>query len=269
MILTVRKDGSQFGRLEAMETLAHNNVYTYVANRRIRRGAHNVDGPIELHDESHPAVFIESGGHGVYGSADPHSRYRMDGGDFIGGTGVTYVFKRRAERPAHSDDREVGYELLPIWDHWWLRAHEGPDRLDRTFDDYYRYLPAGGRPRTPYDEIAGSFLGRTQSENNAKPFWGWHDNRTRKKGVLATGQWGLDPAYAVAKNLRFPEPISDQYVFNPYLGIGTAARQQASSTTTNVELETETESPSEPVRSPDPSERRSMLRIHLDALVVD
>jgi len=219
LILTVRKDGSQFGSLEAMETLAHNNVYSHVADSSIRGGAHNVDGKIELVDETHPAVFIESGGHGVYGSSGSHSRYVVSEDRFTAGPGVTYVYTGLADRPQHPDSRRVGYELLPIWDHWWLRAHEGSGRDDRTFDAYYRYIPAGNRPRAPYPEIAGSFWGRTQSENKAKPFWGWHDTRTRKKGVLATGQWGLDPAYAVSQNLRFPQPVSTEYIFNPYLGV--------------------------------------------------
>ena len=220
LILTIRKDGSPMGRLEAMETLAHNNVYSHIADSAIRGGAHNVDGPIELVDGSHPAVFIESGGHGVYGSSGSHSRYLVGEDRFTVGPGVTYVYKGVAERPRHSDDRRVGYDLLPIWDHWWLRAHEGSGREDGAFDAYYRYMPLGGRPRAVHDEIAGSFRGRTQSENKAKPFWGWHDNRTRKRNIVATGQWGLDPAYAVAQHLRFPGPVSFRYVFNPYLGIG-------------------------------------------------
>ena len=51
----------------------------------------------------------------------------------------------------------------------------------------------------------------------AKPFWGWHDNETRDKKVLATGQWALDPAYAVTRNLTLPGPVSLRYTFNPYL----------------------------------------------------
>ncbi|MBI1354910.1 MAG: hypothetical protein GC160_11235 [Acidobacteria bacterium] len=220
LILTVRKTGAPFGRLEAMETLAHNNVYSYVDDAPIHNGEHNVDGAIDYVYGSHPAAFIESGGHGVYGGSGSHSRYSVRDDAFSAGPGVSYIYKGVAERPKHANDRMVGYELLPIWDQWWLRAQEGSGRQDRTFDAYYRYVPAGGRPLTRYQEIAGSFWGRTESENKAKPFWGWHDNRTRKKGVLATGQWGLDPAYAVSRDLRFEEPVSTQYIFNPYLGIG-------------------------------------------------
>lgn len=220
LILTITKDGSRFGSLLTMETLAHNNVYSHVNSRSIRGGIHNIDGGVEFWQESHPVAFIESGGHGVYGSTSSHSRYTLEAGDFSEGSGVTYVYKGQAERPAHPDDREVGYQLLPIYHHWWLRAHEGTGRQDSTFDAYYTYIPAGNRPRTKYQQIAGSFLGRAQSENKAKPFWGWHDNRSRKQNAVATGQWGLDPAYSVSKNLRIPGRFSLDYIYNPYLGIG-------------------------------------------------
>lgn len=61
-------------------------------------------------------------------------------------------------------------------------------------------------------------------QNLAKPFWGWHDNRTIKQKILAVGQWGLDPADGVSRNLTFPpgQPVSLDYVFNPYLAISPA-----------------------------------------------
>ncbi len=229
MILTVERDGSQFGRLQTMETLAHNNIYSYRNDRGVKKGVHRLDGKVEFSDSSHPVVFIESGGHGVYGSDGGHSRYSARRDEFSEGTGVTYVFKGKAERPRHPNDRNVGYELLPIYEHWWLRAH-GPSKRSRAFDAYYAYEPQGGRPRPPLAEIAGSFLGRKHGSNKAKPFWGWHDNRTRKRKVLGTGQWGLDPAYAVSKNLHFPGRFSLDYTYNPYLGIGEPAATDPVST---------------------------------------
>lgn len=230
MILTVRKDGSRFGRLQTLESLAHNNVYSHSIDRSVKKGVHNIDGSIEIYENSHPVVFIEAGGHGVYGSTGSHSSFRLSDGQFKAGTnGVTYVYKGKAERPKHAADRNVGYELLPMYDHWWVRAHQGSGRRDKTFDEYYRYEPYGNRPKPPYNEIAGSFLGREKSSNKAKPFWGWHDNRSRKKRVVATGQWALDPAYSVSQNLKFPPPFSLNYIFNPYLGIG---KPRASAITT-------------------------------------
>ncbi len=220
VILTVRKDGTEFGRLQAMETLAHNNVYSFVADTRVTRGLHDVDGTVDLHEGRRPIVFIESGGHGIYGSRSSHARYDISRDTFTAGTGVTFIYKGVAERPRHANDRLVGYDLLPIHEHWWSRAYSGSGWTSRTFDDYFTYSPLGGRPGVPHRQIAGAFLGRKEAENKAKPFWGWHDSLSLKRRVLAVGQWALDPAYAVSLNLRFPrsEPFSLDYVFNPYLG---------------------------------------------------
>jgi len=220
LILTVRKDGSEFGKLEVMETLAHNNVYSFVNDRRINRGAHNIDGTIDFHDESHPVIYIEPGGHGIHGSRSSHSKFDFGSDQFPAGTGITFVYKGVAERPKHSNDRLVGYELLPILDEWWSKCVEG-EWKDRTFDEYYVYVPFGNRPAGSGKRIGSTFLGRKESSNKAKPFWGWHDNATRGKKLLNTGQWGLDPAYSVSRNVTFPigEAPALDYTYNPYLGI--------------------------------------------------
>lgn len=221
LIVTVRKDGSESGKLETLETLAHNNIYSFAANSAIRNGVHSLDGPLELWQETHPVVFIESGGHGIYGAGMlPQERYDPKTDKFAAGTGITLVYKGVAERPRHANDRLAGYDLLPIYDHWWLRALSQENQ--RTFDEFGPYQPWGNRPGAKAPTMGKTFLGRKFSSNKAKPFWGWHDVRTQKAKVLSAGQWGLDPAYAVSQNLRFPagQPFSLDYTYNPYLGIG-------------------------------------------------
>ncbi|MEZ5363456.1 MAG: hypothetical protein R2748_14210 [Bryobacterales bacterium] len=238
LVLTIQKDGSRYGKLRAMETLAHNNVYSHTLDDDVRPGAHNVDARIALHDDSHPMIFIEAGGHGVLGASHTHSFYDVEKKEFTSGSGVTYVYKGQAERPKHPNDRGVGYELLPIWEQWWERAQVDGRREESMFDAYYSYRPVGARPVPRYAEIAGSFLGRAQSQNKAKPFWGWHDNKTRKAGLLATGQWALDPAYSAKVDLRFPETFSVDYLYNPYLGIGDGPSAAAPSTVVKTQTAT-------------------------------
>lgn len=216
MILTVARDGSPMGRVVAMETLAHNKVYSYWADKRVRGNFHDLDGRVEFHDGSHPVVFVHSGGHGVYGPG-PHSAYTAADDRFHAGTGVTYVYKGVAQRPKHPADREVGYDLLPIYDHWWIPAHRGHQVPTPAFDAYFHYRPQGGRPVASHDPIAGAFLGLRHGTNRAKPFWGWHDDDTLDGGIVAKGQWALDPAYAITRNLTLPGTVSLTYTFNPYL----------------------------------------------------
>lgn len=230
VILTVRKDGTESGKLEVMETLAHNNVYSYTSDPSIGKNAHNVEGPIALDASQRPIVFLEAGGHGALGGGDKKATFDASGNQWRTNTGITYVFKGVAERPRHGVDKEVGYELLPIYHHWWAKARRGSSiggaspgsSTVNTFSAFFRYAPSGGRPGMRYPSVGGSFWGVKHGRDKAKPFWGWHDMATQRRKILATGQWGADPAYGVSRNLRFPadKPVSLDYVFNPYLDSG-------------------------------------------------
>jgi len=219
IILTVRKGAGEFGTLELMETLAHNNVYSYTSDSRLRKGAHDIDAKIDLFDGHRPMVFLEAGGHGALAVGARISTFSASRKDFTSGTGITLFYKGVAERAEHGNSRDVGYDLIPIEETWWPRAKQTGN--DRTFDAAYEYSPFGGRPGGGL-KYMGSFWGRKFGSNKAKPFWGWHDERTRRGKVLNTGQWALDPAYSVSKNVTWPAslPVDLNYLYNPYLGVG-------------------------------------------------
>ena len=221
IILTVRKDESRFGRLEVLETLAHNNVYSFTSDPRIKNGLHNIEGKISLYQNSRPVIFIEAGGHGIYGADWRSSLFSPQTMNFTGNTGITYVYTGTPERPSNANDRNVGYALLPIFEDLWTKGNQDSNQPNETFGDFFSYEPFGGRPKASAKFISGAFRGSTAKENMAKPFWAWHDRRTRDKRFLNTGQWALDPAYAVAISLKFPadKPVSDRYLYNPYLAV--------------------------------------------------
>ena len=230
IVLTVQKDGSDTGRLQVLESLAHNNVYSYTNDPAIRNGVHDIDGPVAFWQGSHPMIFLEAGGHGALAATDRRALFSVQTGEFAN-TGITYVYKGVAERPKSGSDREVGYELLPIRDHWWAKCRDA-NWKENTFDEFYEYMPFGNRPRLNNAKISGAFYGRKQASNKARPFWGWFDTRGKKAKVVNNGQWGLDPAYSVSRNLTFPanEPMSLDYTFNPYLEIETEAPKVAMAT---------------------------------------
>jgi hypothetical protein len=222
IILTVRKEGAEFGVLELMETLAHNNVYSYANDSRLRKGAHDIDAKIDFHDGRHPMVFLEAGGHGALAVGARNSTFSASRKDFTSGTGITLLYAGSAARPLHGNDRNVGYDLISIEDTWWPRAKQAA--VDHSFDAPYDYQPFGARPGRG-QRYMGSFWGRKYGINKAKPFWGWHDERTRRGKLLSTGQWALDPAYSVTRSITWPPsmPVDLTYLYNPYLGIGEVA----------------------------------------------
>lgn len=221
LILTVRKDGSRYGRLLAMETLAYGNVSSYRADASVRDGLLELDGDVELHDGLHPVVFVSGGDHGVFSSSDSRSAFSLRSGTFETGTGITYVYTGSAQRPGGPDARDVGYELLPAYDHLWLRAvDQGPSGAE-TFDQYFQYQPAARRPGSNESRLAGAFAG---GEDTGRPFWAWSDTGLQRRRILSTGQWALDPAYAVGRTMRFSAPVAVDYLYNPYLGVGRPSR---------------------------------------------
>ena len=222
IVLAIQKDGSEFGRLQTMETLAHNNVHSYVNDASIRPGIHEIEAAVSFWQESHPMVFVEAGGHGALSVSDRNSLFNGALMRFTG-TGVTYVPKGVAERPGSPCAREVGYELLAIEEHWWRKATT--DWKEPTFDEPYVYVPFGGRPAPRNPRLFGAFLGRKEAVNKARPFWGWFDTRGRNQRIVNTGQWAMDPAYSLSRNMTFPgeQRFSLDYTYNPYLGIVTDA----------------------------------------------
>jgi len=69
--IVVAKDDTPYGRLQAMETLAHGDIFLYTADpytpdRPVRGGYLKVKGKIRLQG-SHPIVTVETYGHGIHG----------------------------------------------------------------------------------------------------------------------------------------------------------------------------------------------------------
>ncbi len=186
----VQKDGSEYGRLQAMETLAHANIYLYVADPSVTAGYLPVAGPVRWEGER-PVVYVEAYGHGIYGEPVPMKPGR-----------IVYRVGTEAQVPAGIFD-EVTYRLLPIYETLWARREAiGQGRLfDRAFLYGLSLLPA-------------AFDGDTYGEDKANTPWGYNQALGMK---LHRGDWFLDPAKALAYHASFPEPFSRQYVYNPYL----------------------------------------------------
>jgi len=187
----VVKDGTQYGRLQAVQTLAHRNIYLYAVDPSVGKNALKVSGSVDL-EGSHPIVYVETFGHGIYAHRQILVPYR-----------VVYRAGEQAEVPEGLKDEDVSYQLVPIYDTLWAHRDEiGPGRaFDEPFDYRGHTLPAA---------IDGDDYGA----DRASTPWGY-DQDTGE--TLLPGDWFLDPARALAYHARFEDEFSTTYVHNPYL----------------------------------------------------
>ena len=144
VLLSVQRDGSQFGQFLLMSTLAHDIVYAYRdVDQFPSAGATGFfDGDVEF-SGSHPLVYIEAKGHGITG-AD-----RWEDFGFPGGDGVVYVYANAAQQPASGNEDGVSYDLADTQEIWSRRC----DAL--TFGSY------------------GAFAGDDWTIDAAHAPWGW------------------------------------------------------------------------------------------------
>ncbi len=188
----VRKDGSRFGRPEALITLAHRHLSLYAfEGSGVKRGALRVRGCVRT-EGSHPVVWVEPFGHGIHG--EPR-----------GGSPGCVIYRPGGvpQRPPSIVAEDVSYALLDIESTLWSHRDEiGTGRLfDKPFDYRGTTLPA-------------AFDGDDWGEDKVNPPWGYDQDIG---GTLQRGDFFLDPARAYAYFAHAPEPVSRTYLFNPYL----------------------------------------------------
>ncbi len=191
--LVVEKDGTAFGHLVVLETLAHSDIYLYTHDDddSVSAGYLRRDGAIR-HERGRPIVFVEVAGHGIRGRPVPS----------FGGQ-VIYRVGGDAQIPNGSPDEPVAYELTPIYTSLWTRRDDVGDghAFDGPFDYRGRTLPAA---------IDGADFG----VDRANTPWGYDQAIGNK---LTRGDWFLDPAKALAYHASFANDFSLDYVYNPYL----------------------------------------------------
>ncbi|GLZ40172.1 hypothetical protein [Actinokineospora sp. NBRC 105648] len=188
VLLTVRKDGSTYGALEAMVTVAHTDFYSYVpAGSAFTSGRESVDGQITLqtyNGAAHPTTFQEAKGHGVYAKNADHAP---------DGDGVVYYPSGTAEVPASGTDSFVGYTLVDTFAAGGLWAR-------RANSETYASL--------------GTFRGDNGKDNAANTAWGWDDGNDG--GDLPRGLLATDPAYLVGQYFAGEGNFGTTYLRNSY-----------------------------------------------------
>ncbi|WP_054049729.1 hypothetical protein [Alloactinosynnema sp. L-07] len=188
VLLTVRRDGSTYGKFEGMVSVAHTDFYSYVpAGSPFVSGRENVDGTVPMqtyNGAAHPTTRQEAKGHGVYA---------WNGSGFPGGDGVVYYPSGTAEVPASGTDSSVGYKLVNIFDAGglWVRRDNSA-----TFAGF------------------GTFRGDNGKDNAANAPWGWDDGNDG--GDIPRGLLATDPAYLVSQYFNGEGTFSLAYTRNSY-----------------------------------------------------
>ncbi|QFZ18031.1 hypothetical protein [Saccharothrix syringae] len=186
LLATVRKDGSTYGRLEAVVTVAHSDFYSYVApGSTYTSGRESVDGTLRLQG-TRPTTRQEAKGHGLYA---------WNGAEFPGGDGVVYVPSATGEVPSGGNDRSVGYRLIDTFATGGLWAQRNNTA---TFASW------------------GTFRGDNGKDNAANTAWGWDDGNDG--GDLQRGLLATDPAYLVSVYFGNRGAFSLTYTRNAYRG---------------------------------------------------
>ncbi len=212
--VVVEKDGTPFGKLLLLETLAHDVFYKY-ANpdyRRVSAGALRLDGSIELVD-GRPAVHIEAEGHGVKAAGPEVVRASTPF------PGIVYRYTGQSAVPKSNRDPNATYDLIDIEDTFWARRFD----VGSTFccaDPYYV-----GAATVNWGSAFNGPIGGCA----AKPPWGWD----QANDPIAKGDWFRDPLKSFAAQLRI-ENFTGTYVHNPYLtSDGRSAGSPCSESTTS------------------------------------
>lgn len=203
VILAVRKQaGTQFGELQLMATLAHNDWHTYTRDAIQFEAWQTVVNGRSQAVGSHPAVFVEAKGHAL-------SAWNRNG--FPGGDGIVYVPAETAVEPSSGNAWPVDYALRPLDELWRRRYCTGENRTFRAGNDNFK-------------------LGMTFDANDwvlvtgpqAKPPWGWDD-----------GKPFWDPATFFKDHFSAEElgdDFSTEYISNPYQAYIDAATRRTNGT---------------------------------------
>jgi hypothetical protein len=186
-----------------LTTQAHYDAWSYAP----------VPGPITVGDETlrgdfevvtgHPSVYVESGGHGIYGSRDPRAANRLVRS---GHPVVTYRVANEGETPREPEapwTESAPYRLVSL-----------PAFLANSTDHptlFAEVVDAGGHP-TPRYHLGDRYSGPLGASRGISPFafgYGW------SRGELGDLFW--DPAGRYQEALTIRGAWSREYVAHPFL----------------------------------------------------
>lgn len=227
LTLTVYKDGSTYGTVRLLETLAHNTIYTY-------KQVPFVEVPQSNGTIKKVAIFVERQGHGVRGW-DAKKQGALSGEVIVSGNRrlsskgtegeiksvygnreralqnfLVYYGGGKADLPPQGARQgEYSYQLLSTETELWNRQNlMGKGSLWVNPWDYQ------GVRGFVVKGVAGGFAGEKYGLGRANPPWAWFDDG---ESVLKRGDWFFDPAHYTSSRMKLKDPMSLKYIYNPFI----------------------------------------------------
>ncbi|HEV8248137.1 MAG TPA: hypothetical protein VGP93_20320, partial [Polyangiaceae bacterium] len=197
--LALRKDGAE-GELVAMETLAHHDFWQYSRAAGIDAGLEAIDGRVGLNNGSHPRVYIEPKGHGIFACDSRCDRA-------VEGDGILYEVGDRAESPTGGDGDFTRHY------HYALIAMDSDGSSDGNQGFWYRRNDICD---TCTFGAWGKLRGDNYGTNSAAMPWVWRD---ADRAPVRSGDMICDPAFFFDAHLNgspFDFGFSHHYVSQPF-----------------------------------------------------
>lgn len=200
--------------VQFVEAMAHNKYLKYCP----REASNSACEAIEM-DGERPRIFIEPKGHGP-------ERYLGNSDQLKNSINGVMVYRYTGQAENHDEVRgkEIGYDLISIYDTFWRQAQKGENEtygesLDYETRSFFRVL-AGKSPERAEQKLGvlgAALRGTVGFKNKSRPPWGWFDANERDR---PRGEWFFDPAAVIARHFSLGEAFSTAYVYNPYFKAG-------------------------------------------------
>jgi len=221
LLMVVEKDGTKYGRLCCLVTVAHLDFFSFVVpDSDIEGNEEDIDGKISF-EGSHPRIYVQAKGHGVFGSPGNYYNKNPTGpihigkwesgfptGPLGGYGGIVYYPGDKAEEPSldtlkKGNAQRVSYKLISIDQLWERRFDIGEGK---TFDDY-----------GTFDGDCGG-MDPTCSEDAAHAPWAWDDTGSpiSSPDNVVSGVIFTDPIKLVSAYFKGVVTKEEKYINNPY-----------------------------------------------------
>ncbi len=210
LLAIVRKDGSEFGRLDGIITVFHTDFFSYVpSNSSLTDGNQDIGGPLSFQVADGISRFKtsqEAKGHGL--KAWPFA------GNFSGAAdqdGIVYFPTLQTNQaPESGNDRNASYELVHVVrGMWFIQLVDAPASADQR-GTFVRWGVFRGDGSGSCGD--GTFI--TCPSNKAHAPWGWDDG---DDGPTFAGEMALDPIHLVDHYFNGLGAFSDHYARNLYI----------------------------------------------------